>query len=583
MVIAGHTDTSGTPKFNFKLSDERARNVLYILTGEREKWADVSAGRHKIEDYQQIMKYFAKKKGWMCDPENIDNKWGDKTKKACREFFKQTVPGSEDSIVAEIETNGEKKWPKRAWLPVFDLYIEVLCKVIGIKPESLKDFAANTLRYVNDDKKSCYVSDSKKYVACGESFPIDDREKKNYRSQVNRRVEVIIFDEDEKPDLKCPTTDTVVHKETECPLWDKKCYLPLYIDPKDLYAVVYHLRFVYYDRIKGKLMSVPEGLQIKAYEKVSGKAEDQVIPTETIFRDGVYNVKVQFPGDLNDPARLKVYFQFDTSGDWRGKAWIYTENKDKDPKIVYMDMDDYKKKSLKEQWTYYDLPEIWSSQNYWTRYDVDINKGDINKGDRFEKVFKDEKKLKPFGGNKTTSDKPLVFSLDDIVLVDNDRRQDIKDQDSTGSSKNLDANSRYTLFYVDDSDEPGGYKKITSYKDKKGKIKIHKQDSDEPVFTKGDFKENLIHDVPAHTRIVYFCNGFYDVYDKRSKKTDTNFNAGSHVLGARLAIKDDSDVHANKAVIASDAGDKTNAYALDNCGNYELHYFHNCGILNNKP
>ena len=62
MVIAGHTDTSGTPKFNFKLSDERARNVLYILTGEREKWADVSAGRHKIEDYQQIMKYFAKKR-----------------------------------------------------------------------------------------------------------------------------------------------------------------------------------------------------------------------------------------------------------------------------------------------------------------------------------------------------------------------------------------------------------------------------------------------------------------------------------------------------------------------------------------
>ena len=37
-------------------------------------------------------------------------------------------------------------------------------------------------------------------MGCGESFPIENKEKNNYRSQENRRVELLFFDKDEAPE-----------------------------------------------------------------------------------------------------------------------------------------------------------------------------------------------------------------------------------------------------------------------------------------------------------------------------------------------------------------------------------------------
>src|SRR5512143_1083448 len=45
MIIAGHTDTSGSAQVNFELSDQRAQNVLYLLTDARSEWAELSAKR----------------------------------------------------------------------------------------------------------------------------------------------------------------------------------------------------------------------------------------------------------------------------------------------------------------------------------------------------------------------------------------------------------------------------------------------------------------------------------------------------------------------------------------------------------
>ena len=336
------------------------------------------------------------------------------------------------------------------------------------------------------------------------------------------------------------------HTDKECPIWSKWHIKQLYVDPNDLFALVYHLNLKYYDRVANKLKDVPAGLTIKALEN-----DTEPLSTDTKYNKGVYFVKVQFKKPFNDPSHKKLHFEFETT-----ESWIYTENDKTDPVIVLKKRDEINKLEFKDRLKYYDLPAKWSSRNYWTRYD-----GDFNKGDRFEKVFKDIKKLKPLGGNKSDPGKPLVFSLDDIVLANN-RSQNIQDQDNAGSNKALDANSRYTLFYIDDTAAPGGYKEITGYKDNKGKIKIHKQDPDEPVFTKGKYEENLIADVPGHTRVVYFCNGFYDVFDKRSHSSDSDFDfAKKHVLGTRLALLNDSDIHVRKEVHASTATDVANAYA----------------------
>jgi len=50
MLIAGHTDTSGEPAMNFELSRQRADNVLHLLEGKRDAWAEVSRKRHREFD-----------------------------------------------------------------------------------------------------------------------------------------------------------------------------------------------------------------------------------------------------------------------------------------------------------------------------------------------------------------------------------------------------------------------------------------------------------------------------------------------------------------------------------------------------
>ncbi|UCG12233.1 MAG: hypothetical protein JSU72_17295, partial [Deltaproteobacteria bacterium] len=48
-----------------------------------------------------------------------------------------------------------------------------------------------------------FVDDGCKAVGCGENYPIDTPRQDNYRSDLNRRVEILFFDPEEKPKLKC--------------------------------------------------------------------------------------------------------------------------------------------------------------------------------------------------------------------------------------------------------------------------------------------------------------------------------------------------------------------------------------------
>ncbi len=560
MIVTGHTDTSGEVKFNFDLSDERAKNVLYLLIGKREEWAELSYNRHKIEDYQQIMKYFERKFNCGCDPGKIDGKYGDDTRKAMKNFFIQLNPIDANKNYNKVESDSKHRWHKEIWEYVYDLYSKEMAEMLEI---SLSDLEA---RRTSDIK---FIDDKKQFVGCGESFPIDSKDKDNYRSQRNRRVELLFFDKDEIPTMDCSAIKTRTHTAEECPLWRKFYFNTLYIDPADLKSIVYHLQFVYYDRIKRKQLPIPEGLSFKVYE--NGHKE---IPCETIYKDDRYFIKVKFK-KIKDPARTQFYFEFENEN-----KWIYTKDDKTAPEIVNKTDEEIKKLSFIERQNYYDLPKRWSSRNYWTRYN-----GDFNKGDRFEKVFYDTNfadslKLKPFGDETTQKDKPLVFSFDDIVLVDTSKSQMVTDKKPNGTVLPLNDNSRYAIFFIDyetKEDIKGSQKNVR-------RLKIYNPEAEQPVFTDFKFKENLITDVPPFTRIVYFCNDFFDVATKRSNDMDTSFDYNKkHVVGARLAVKDDPAIHKSKDVIATDASDKANAYALTGCGNYEMHYFHNCAELDDKP
>jgi len=550
MLISGHTDTSGTAKFNFVLSGERANNILYLLNGEKEKWCEVCANRHKVEDYQQIMKYFNARLKKNCNPGKIDNKCGFRTNLATKNFFKEITPASVNALLKIIKDDSEKRWPNEAWKPVYDLYSEELQDALEITSGQLKG-SRKKLRESTDDLL--------KSVACGASFPIEEKEKKNYRSQRNRRVEILIFDKDEVPELKCPVDTDKVHEEKDCPLWRKFYFIPFYIEPKDLHSVVYHIKFIYYDRIRKTQLSVPDGLKIKAYED-----NQKLIPTETIFKNGIYYVKVVFVNKIIDPVRTEFYFEFETKD-----SWIFTKNDKTNPEIKIETSANINKLDFNHRQKYYDLPTKWSSRNYWTRYD-----GDVNKGKRFEDVFKNVKKFKPFGDEITAPDKPIIFSLDDIVLIDKDGRQNINDLMNTmpkDKKKNynplnllnpglcdLSDKSRYSLLYIKDED-----------------LVVYNPDTDDPYFTNYEFTENLITDTPTdgQIRLIIFANDFYSVSDKRTAIND-KFKAKNHILGCRAANINDPDILCIMKLLGQGASAPYRYFAKDT-GHFDLVYLHN--------
>lgn len=212
ILIAGHTDTSGSGDYNVPLSQMRSDSVLHVLLGNRDAWVQVSKQKHKVEDYQQILKWVAATKGWGCDPGAVDNVAGTQTKAAVKEFQKTYNQVFGKSIGEDGVVGAE------TWGAFFDLYIDALKEMLKTDDAGLATLRTK-LRFINDGLKD---------VGCGENFPIEAKRFDNYRSEINRRVEILFFDPDEIPEMKChPSAKKCVPKE--CELYNPKIYSFIHI------------------------------------------------------------------------------------------------------------------------------------------------------------------------------------------------------------------------------------------------------------------------------------------------------------------------------------------------------------------
>lgn len=553
ILIAGHTDTSGGVRMNFELSELRAQNVLYLLNGEREPWAAVSASRHKVEDYQQIMTFFCYKNGWNCDPLGVDDIWGDDTEAATQNFFNQLAsnsvitPEEAQQIFSEIRGHRQKKWPERAWQLVYDLYIQVLCETMGKTLEELNTLRTSQLRFAYEDRE---------YIACGESFPIDDAEKQNYRSQRNRRVEILFFDEGETPELTCPEITTRTHTREECPLRNEYRIRSAYLDPNDLHAVPYHLKFQYYNRIKKQLLDVPAGLNIRAF-----KQDETEIPTRINYSNGVYTVIVQFPSqdEANNHANT-LYFSFENTNPDATK-WIRTENDSATPEIVDLSNTDRDALTSLQRWQYYDLPQAWNSRNWRCKVGNTVND------------------FSQHMSSRTSQSSPIIFNLDDIVLTKDDDSQVITDFDANYDTSNpighphpLSNRSRFRILFINPQNN-----KIDYYKTNTSGTQQQQHDSSIIRFQTNSSSNhiNFIKDPPGGARAVVFCGQLYDVTSRRTEQTtDFSFTSG-HILGARAAKINDADVHKSHYFPHND---NTRIVHCPDIGDFELHYLHNGGF-----
>ncbi len=567
MIISGHTDTSGGIEYNFGLSELRAANVHYLLRGDMDSWIDTCAERHKVEDYQQIIKYFHflqapwKRSNWNCDPGDIDDNFRDNTKTAINNFAAgynrdyaslrslETLPENLGDI---IKRDSKHRWPHEYWHALYHLYNQVLCDTLQVAPEELDKQREQRLRYVSDEKP---------FVGCGESFPIDQQYKDNYRSQKNRRVEILFFNENETLEINCPVDVTRKHTERECPLAKSYYLKPHYIDPGDLYAVAYHLKFQFFDRVKKDTAFIPEGLQIRSFIE----NETEPYPSRQVFADNVYTVIVQFrtQDEANNKAD-KVRFEFEAAN-----RYVKTDSTSAQPVMEEKTTEEINtiRKDPVEGWKYYDLPVRWSSQNWRCMVGDEV------------KDFSEHVK------NRTRSSTPIIFNLDDIVLLDSDGKQTVTDRngEATGAHPHgrpqpLSNRSRVRILYVDPNDQQ---MKIYGTKTSGTVREIH--ESSLIRFEKNHSNQymNFLKNPPGGTRAVVFCGEFYDVTYKRTV-ADANFRpADGHILGARAAVVDDADVHVHELFRYNNA---TRTVHAPRIGDFDIHYLHGGGLdSDNKP
>ncbi len=531
MLIAGHTDTSGEPAMNFELSRQRADNVLHLLEGKRDAWAEVSRKRHRIEDYQQIMRFLFENKrwGWSCNPVKIDDKWAEPTRAAVDAFrtdYNKWVAAGKapseatplpDNLATLVANNPTHEWPLEAWKAAFDVYNCELAAALKCDLSQLNTRYRPMLDYIEPNELPSVVKQAfmtlfpslfqmtdtrRKTVGCGESFPVDSAQKANYQSQTNRRVVLLFFDKDEMPVMNCPARVKTVHKAEECPLWHTLHYIPVYIDPNDLNKTVFHLKLQYYDHVYGAVKEVPEGLNIKVVEG-GGTA----VAAAITHANGMYMIKME------DKPRTNLQFSFAAP-----ETWIHSKDTSTPPKIrklaeIETELGSpLKDRPFLERLKFYRLPSHWESKNWMAQ------KGTA--WGTFEDLVK----------KKTTTTEPLVIDLDSVVLTDVNR-----------TPVRWNPDDRFTVFNI--------------------AMEIMNPDTNRPFWNKEKLARNFMTPLVtgSRPRVIALNGKFYDVAVKRTTSGD--------VIGARAAVLNDADVHFGAALRAP---------VVAICGNFDLHYFKDC-------
>lgn len=191
VLFAGHADTSGPDQYNLAISLKRAEAVLHAIMGERDPWIAICEGQHKVEDYQLILTWVADIYGWDCDPNGVDNVNGTDTQRAVKNF-QTTYNQALGKSIGVDGTVGHDTWGA-----FFDLYMDMLQNLCETDDAGLEQMRSQ-LNFIGP-----------KVVGCGENWPIEKPQRQNYRSQINRRVEILFFDPGQEPKLDC-------HPGTSC-------------------------------------------------------------------------------------------------------------------------------------------------------------------------------------------------------------------------------------------------------------------------------------------------------------------------------------------------------------------------------
>jgi hypothetical protein len=269
LLITGHTDTSGGDEYNQNLSEFRAAAVHAVLTngsGSREDFGDIAHGPHLqgkekkqqvlYDDRVQVLNWVAATFGWSCA---TSGEYGDYLRAV--KSFQSTYndKGNDGAPLERLDVDGD--FGPASWRAVFDCYQMRLAETLGIE--------ADELRSLQDEVGGRFVAHAP-VAGCGENKPKEMAGVDNYRSQTNRRVEVLFFEPGHEPKLPCFEGKC---DPKACELYDRRWYrrkrLPAQVTPAE--PLVWRIRMHGQD---GRLMK-------GTWCRVSG-----LVPTTTKQADG---------------------------------------------------------------------------------------------------------------------------------------------------------------------------------------------------------------------------------------------------------------------------------------------------------
>ena len=200
LLVAGHADSTNTPAFNQPLSEERAQLTLALLEGgdsSRETFKKLAQGRHTVADIKQILSWAAGAlPGFDCAPGTIDDNLGTATG-PIRNFQnsynaqRATIAPSSPSLTPDGSVG------LLTWGAFFDCYEFALQQELGEDAAGLAVLRG----------KLVFVDPSHKSLGFSEYFPIEELGVDNFRSQSNRRVEILFFEQGEEPDIQHAVDD----------------------------------------------------------------------------------------------------------------------------------------------------------------------------------------------------------------------------------------------------------------------------------------------------------------------------------------------------------------------------------------
>ncbi|MEE9384930.1 MAG: hypothetical protein V3V08_16115 [Nannocystaceae bacterium] len=245
LLITGHTDSSGKIAYNEELSRERTACTTALLEGDRDRFVQIAKKWGKVEDYQTILNWLHRRHAWPCSSGKVDNVHGPQTSKAVRaaqaacnsRYLKLDkprlgLPGPEEKLVVDgaVGTN--------TWGGFFDLYMVGLCDLLKVRHLGLETWRGH-LKWLDPKQKS---------VGCGEAHPIAAEGVDEYRSQRNRRTELVFFLDSERPDLqRCHAAQTCT--PDGCELYDRNLYRLSHLPPDvdGSLAYDYEVEFCYHN------------------------------------------------------------------------------------------------------------------------------------------------------------------------------------------------------------------------------------------------------------------------------------------------------------------------------------------------